>query len=409
VSPAPSDPAAFGTGPLFGPGSPYVPAALLPRIRARENARLDVALTAIARRDLERGWGNPSLGDALAVLDPTDRERLLLLPDFRRWVARVIRATHPHSEPDAALPVQVQAVWNQLAVPWLKTPASERGNLWLLVFGGGQVPFPGTGLRLTQAPAGRRIRIFLDRDYLYFHAENGVMFGDMPRADFLAAAAGAAPPPSGFAAEPRLAGTDIEVTAARAAYTMLQPPSTALDDAIRRLSARWPGGHGLVTALIRRIQVDPHPELNSKSVSELPGVMILGGHVRDPAGIAELLVHEAMHLLIYELARLEAILPALEEPRHSPFSRAESRPAYMVLHGAASFLAQAIATARLADDRAVAAAALARECERLASAESELRAHIDAHGTAPHPFVEAVFGEMAAFRRAAGCAAPQKG
>jgi HEXXH motif-containing protein len=419
--------AACGAGPLFGPGSPYHAAALLPRIRAREAARLEIALTAVEQRELERGWENPPLAAGFAALEPLDRERLLLLPDLRRWIARVIRATHPHSAPDAALPVQVQAAWNLLAAPWLKTPASERGHLWLLVFADGSVPFPGTGLRLVRVPGGRRIRIFRQRDYLYFHAEHGVRCGEVLRTEFLAAAgapgaaaagapgagaAGVPPVPDGFAVHPRLAGTDIEVVPAEAARgtggaagtadALLQSLLPALDDALRRLAAGWPAGHDLVTALVHRVQLDPHPELNSKSVSELPGLVILGGHVHDPVGLAELLVHEAMHLLVYEMERLEAILPALAEPRHSPFSRAETRPAYMLLHGAASFLAQAIATARLAGDRAAATPVLARESERLAVAERELRAHVAAHGAEPHPFVEAVFAEMAAFRRAVG-------
>jgi HEXXH motif-containing protein len=211
-----------------------------------------------------------------------------------------------------------------------------------------------------------------------------------------------APPPPGFVAHPRLTGTDIELTTTAAASAVLTPDLiAALGAAGEGLARRWPTGHELVSMLVRRIQIDPDPGLNSKSVSELPGCVILGGHVHDPVGIAELLVHEAMHLLVYEMARLEAILPEPATPRHSPYSRAESRPAYMVLHGAASFLAQTIATARLQDDRAVVTAAIARECERLAAAEGELRAHLGTHGAAPHPFVEAVFGEMAALRRAA--------
>jgi len=147
-----------------------------------------------------------------------------------------------------------------------------------------------------------------------------------------------------------------------------------------------------VQALVRRIELDPNQELNSKTVSELPGLVILGGHASTPAGAAELLVHEAMHLLVYEMARLHALLPAPETMLHSPFSRADARPSYMVLHGIASFCAQAITTARWKGPAA--APGLQDDLARLRAGESELRAHLAQHQATPHAFVEDLFGEI---------------
>jgi hypothetical protein len=67
-----------GKGPLFGAGSAFSPAVVVPRLRARETKRLAVALAAIEGRELEKGWKNPSLRQSLDALRADDRERLLL-------------------------------------------------------------------------------------------------------------------------------------------------------------------------------------------------------------------------------------------------------------------------------------------------------------------------------------------
>jgi HEXXH motif-containing protein len=174
---------------------------------------------------------------------------------------------------------------------------------------------------------------------------------------------------------------------------------TAMDEALgraaRRLAAAWPAGNALLCGLVHRLQLDPDPELNSKTESELPGVIFLGRHRTDSMSIAELLVHEAGHLLVYEVALLAPILPAPHEIRRSPFSAEGSRPAYMVLHGTVSFLAQAIATLRLHSDSAGIEGRLRTELARLRTGAQELRTHLDAHGATPHPFITALFGELA--------------
>jgi HEXXH motif-containing protein len=364
-------------------------------------ARLERVLSAIEERGgIEAGSDdpapNPSLRQSLDGLHPADRDRLLLAPDFRRWIARLVAFFDPLAEPGGPVPVQLQAVWNQLAIPWLDSPASASGSLWLLVFGNGRVPFPGTGLSLVQGGEGRRVRMVALGEQLRFEAENGALLAAVGRRELTAAAKSGGPPPPGFIASRRLADTMIEVVAS----DIEEATVATLDEASRRLATAWPAGHGLVSKLVRRIQLDPNPDLNSKTESELPGLVILGRHRTDWAGVAELLVHEATHLLVYEVARLTPVLPAPREIRSSPFSREGRRPAYMVLHGTASFLAQAIATLRLDPNRERSAAALQGELGRLEAGEGELRHHLDAHAAQPHPLVAALFAELDLLRRA---------
>jgi HEXXH motif-containing protein len=178
-----------------------------------------------------------------------------------------------------------------------------------------------------------------------------------------------------------------------------------VSDALAGLRRTWPGGATFVRALVRRIELDPNPELNSKTVSELPGLVILGRHATAPEGAAELLVHEAAHLLVYEMARLQAVLPAPEAMRHSPFSRADARPAYMVLHGTASFCAQAVTTARWsgarsgADAQPALSSRLRDETALLKSGEQELQSHLAEHRETPHAFVAALFEEISLLER----------
>lgn len=120
----------------------------------------------------------------------------------------------------------MQSAWNQLAVPWLRSPASDRGPLWLLVFGDGKLQLPGSGLSLEATSGSRRVRLVAIGEELRFEAESGARLALAGRRPFLAAA--------------------------------------------------WPAGHELVSGLARRIQLDPSPDLNSKTVSELPGLIILG-------------------------------------------------------------------------------------------------------------------------------------
>jgi HEXXH motif-containing protein len=377
----PATPAPFpGEGPLLGPDARFRPEKLRPALCARESNRLQVALEAIAARQLEAGWKNPPIAAAIGALDRPELEALLLAPDFRRWTARIVRATHPHSTPDAALPVQVQAVWNQLAVSWLRRGAD--GVLQLAVFRDGTVPFPGSGLVLAGAE-GRWVQLLADGDNLRFTAENGAELARVERMTLLAALDGRAHLEPPWKVAPRVAGIELSGTGDVARV------SAAFDG----LGRTWPGGASFVEALVRRIELDPNPELNSKTVSELPGLVILGGHSDTPGGAAELLVHEAMHLLVYELARLQALLPAPETMLHSPFSRADARPAFMVLHGIASFCAQAITTARWQGPAA--APELRTEMVRLRAGQMELEAHLTEHQATPHAFVTDLFGEIA--------------
>lgn len=369
-----------GDGPLLGSAARFRPERLRPALCARESNRLAVALDAIAALRLEEAFENPPIGAAIGALDWAELETLLLAPDFRRWVARIVRATHPHSAPDAALPVQVQAVWNQLAVPWLRR-ADAAGELQLWVFRDGTVPFPGSGIVLTGA-TGRWVRMAAERDNLRFTAENGSELARIERATFLDAAGGHAALPVPWRVAPRAGGIELSGTGDGARVM------AAFDG----LGRTWPGGVTFVQALVRRIDLDPNPELNSKTVSELPGLVILGGHAVTPEAAAELIVHEAMHLLVYEMARLQAVLPAPEAMLHSPFSRADARPAFMVLHGLASFCAQAITTARW---KGRAAAPEVRvELERLREGQAELRTHLAEHQASPHGFVSDLFGEI---------------
>ncbi len=384
-----------GDGPLFGAGSRFAPQTLAPHLRARESARLDSALATIEARRIEESWDNPPLRAGFAALDKSDRDRLLLAPDFRRWLARLLWALDPRAASDAALPVQVQAMWNQLAIPWLKSEESERGALWLLVYGDGRVPFPGSGLSLTSKIDGRRVRLVASGEELRLTAENGDEIVSVRRRDLLAAAAGG-PPPPGFDSIPRLPETAIEVVGDRdRAYDQ------ALAEAPGRLATAWPAGHELVTGLVHRVLLDPNLDLHSKTESELPGVVILGRRRTDAAGIAEVLVHEAAHLLVYEIANVADILPAPHVIRNSPFIREGRRPAYMVLHGTVSFLAQAIATFRLAAD-AAAVSALDGELARLEAGEHEISAHLESQAADPHPFIQAVSGELDLLRQTLG-------
>ena len=369
-----------GEGPLLGPSARFRPERLRPALCARESSRLAVALEAISARKLEDAFENPPIAAAIGALDRPELETLLLAPDFRRWVARIVRATHPHSTPDAALPVQVQAVWNQLAVPWLRRPDAA-GELQLCVFRDGTVPFPGSGIVLTGAE-GRWVRLDAERNNLRFTAESRHELAHVDRSSFLEAAAGHAALPAPWRVATRTAGIELSGTG----------DTGRVAAAFDGLGRTWPGGVTFVQALVRRIELDPNPELNSKTVSELPGLVILGHHTTTPAGAGELLVHEAMHLLVYEMARLQAVLPAPETMRHSPFSRADARPAFMVLHGLASFCAQAITTARWKGPDA--APELRTEMERLRAGQEELRAHLAEHQAAPHPFLTDLFGEI---------------
>jgi len=401
-----------GDGPLFGADSAFAPRRLEPRLRAREAARLEQVLAGIEERGgMEAGGNNPKdspgnnppLRASLDALRGVDRDRLLLAPDFRRWVARLVAFFDPQAEPGAMVPVQVQAVWNQLAIPWLRGPASAGGSLWLLVYGDGRVPLPGSGLSLAHSSGGRRVRLVVSGEKLRFEAESGGLLAAVERRELLAAAEGSGPTPPGFTAARRLADTSIEVVGDAG---VRETGYVTLEEANSRLAATWTAGHALLCGLVRRIQFDPNPELNSKTESELPGLVILGRHRTDSTGVAELLVHEAAHLLVYEMARITPILPAPQEIRHSPFSREGKRPAYMVLHGTTSFLAQAIATLRLDPDRRHASAALRDELDRLDAGERELRVHLAAHAAEPHPFVAALFAELALLRQACAAANP---
>jgi hypothetical protein len=391
-----------GEGPLFGAGSAFLPERLRPRVLAREAARVDAALHAIEARELESGWENPPIRTALAEISPGEREKLLLGADFRRWTTRLLRATHPEAPPDAALPVQVQAGWNLLAVPWLKVAGSSRRELWLMVYRDGTVPLPGTGLTLTEAGGGRRVHLTLVGEELRFDAESGATLARVARRTLVdAAAGGAAIPLSGpWRIAPRVAGTRIELTGAGAGD---RTRAAAVAGAIATLAQAWPRGAGLVGGLVRRIELETDPGLRSKTVSELPGLVILGGWASGPEQVAELLVHEAAHLLVYEIARLEAILPAPEAMRRSPFSRASARPAFMLLHGVVSFLAQAVTSARwpaaLATATPAASVPAGAEVQRLEEGAAELMAHLAAHRAPPHPFVAALLAELEILRR----------
>jgi hypothetical protein len=402
--PHPADPARPGEGPLFGAGSAFTPGAIRPRVLAREAPRAEAALRAVEARALESGWENPPLQSALAALPAGAREKLLLSADFRRWTTRVLRATHPDAPPDAALPVLVQSAWNLILVPWLAAPTAAQAaaprSLWLMVYGDGTVPLPGSGLTLTETGGGRRVRLTLADQTWRFAAENGATLAEVARPALLAAAAGdaAARLPGPWRIAPRIDGGRIELTGAGAAARVSE-----LESAMDTLAQAWPEGAELVRGLVRRIELTADPELRSKTVSELPGLVILGGWAAGPRPVAELLVHEAAHLLVYEVARLDRLLPAPEAMRRSPFSRAPARPAFMLLHGIVSFLAQAVTSARWPGAFAASTGDeplnLGAELHRLLEGAKELTAHLAEHGAAPHPFIAALGAELALFRQ----------
>jgi len=376
-----------GNGPLLGERSAFV----AERVRARtldwEERRFAWLRALEATPELARLV--ESVAAAVDTLDPVHREQLLTGPDWRRWLSRMVHLVSQPARRRQAMGTAV-SVWNVVAFPWLVCGGT--GRLELAVYRDGTVPLPGSGARLTESGEGRAVRLDAGSSELVFADGRGVVLRRDDRAVFLRAIETATVTP-GIAFDRRLRRLAAVVGLA----DNVDPREVdgwiaSIDEAVEQLDRRWEGGARLVRALARRLHLDGNREMYSKCTGELPGVVFLGRQRTDVLGIAELLVHECMHLLVYELQRLEPpLIAASDRLRRSPFSRVE-RPAYLVLHGTASFLVQTIATWRLGDDRTrdeVDAGA-----GRVRDGMEILTAHLAEVGAEPSAFVTALRGEL---------------
>lgn len=350
--------------------------ATVEKARRREREQLDYILNGLSRGPHRQSLG--AAADALRAdlesLSEKARRSLHAGYDFRAWFATLVAAV-PRIR-DAGVDEVVRIL--RAARAFLLAPRARHGGTARL-----SVTLGTDAAGILRIPHLDGIVVLSDRPRtsVTVIADDDGLTLETPPLEILRP--GVAEPRVSrnlcFVPDLRIEGTDI-VLEIPEDVGRTSDIGANLATALRRLRAVWPEGADLVSATTHRIDVVDEPRMMSRSYRDLPARTTLGTHPKTTLDWGVAILHEAMHLFLYEETRHSPYLRRPDVPVESPWKGCP-RPAYLVLHALATFSTQTVYLARaaLASDSAAGdvGAAIASELDRLRTALSAILAALE--------------------------------